>query len=52
MLMALYKVQIAIILHWAIVAIEKASFRLGILSSFSPMSLHNLLHSSGDGFRS
>jgi len=41
--MASQKVQAATILHWTIVAIGKASSRLGVLESFLPISLHNLL---------
>jgi hypothetical protein len=48
---ALYKVQTAIILHWATMVARKAFSRLGILPSFLPISLHNLLHDNGDGFR-
>ncbi len=40
------------ILHWAIVAIGEASSKLGVLPSFSPISLHDLFHVTSDGFRS
>jgi hypothetical protein len=34
------------------VAVRKVSSRLGVLSSFSPISLHDLLHAIGDVFKS
>jgi hypothetical protein len=51
-LMAFLKVQTTIILRRAIVVIGEVFFRLGVLQSLSPISLHNLLHAIGDGFRS
>jgi hypothetical protein len=50
--MAFLKVQTTIILRRAIVVIGEVFFRLGVLQSLSPISLHNLLHAIGDGFRS
>jgi hypothetical protein len=49
--MALQKVQATTILRQVVVAIGEASSRLGVLASFLPTSLHNLLHAIGDGFR-
>jgi len=51
-LVALQKVQVAIILHQAIVATIEASSRLGVLQGFSPISLHDLFCATSDGFRS
>jgi hypothetical protein len=34
------------------VVARKASSKLGVLPSFSPISLQDLLHASGDGFKS
>ncbi len=50
-LAVLYRVQVATILHWAIVATRKASSRLGVLLGFLPISLHNLFDTTGDGFK-
>jgi hypothetical protein len=50
-LVALQRVQAGIVLHRAIVNAKKVSLELGVLG-FSPISLHDLLHATGDGFRS
>jgi sarcosine oxidase gamma subunit len=50
--MALQIVQVATILCQAVVTIGKASYRLDVLLSFSPISLHDLLHATSDEFRS
>jgi hypothetical protein len=39
-------------LHQAIVITGEAFSRFGVLSNFSPISLHNLLHATNDGFKS
>jgi hypothetical protein len=44
--------SLGIILRQTIVAIGKAFSKLGVLPSFLPISLHNLLHATGHGFRS
>jgi hypothetical protein len=49
---ALQKVQATTILQQVVVVVGEASSRLGVLPSFSPTSLRNLLHAIGDGFRS
>jgi len=49
---ALQRVQVTTILRRAVVAASEASSRLGVLPSFSPISLHDLLHATSDGFRS
>ncbi len=46
------KVQATAILRQVVVPDGEASSRLGVLSSFSPISLHDLLCASVDGFRS
>jgi hypothetical protein len=51
-LVVLQRIQVATILHWAIVTIGKASSKLGVLLGFSPISLHDLFHAIGDGFKS
>ncbi len=48
--MVLQKVQATTILQRVIMAIRKASSRLGVLPSFLPTSLHDLLHATCDGF--
>jgi len=42
----------ATILGWAVVATGEASSRLGVLSGFSLISLHDLLCATGDGIKS
>jgi hypothetical protein len=49
--MAFQRVQAANILYQATMAIGEVSFGLGVLPSFLPISLHNLLSASSDGFR-
>jgi hypothetical protein len=49
---ALQRVQASIILCRAVVAAGETSFRLGVLPSFSAISLHDLLRATRDGFRS
>ncbi len=39
-------------MHQVVVTTREPSSRLGVLSIFSPISLHNLLHVMGDGFKS
>ncbi len=51
-LVALQKIQITIVLQHATVVAKKASSRLGVLPSFSPTFLHDLLRATNDGFRS
>ncbi len=51
-LVAFKKVQAATILQWEFVIVEKAFSRLDVLLHFSPISLHDLLCATGDGFRS
>ncbi len=50
--MALQKVQSTTILQQVVVVVGEASSRLGVLPSFLPTSLHNLLRAIGDEFRS
>jgi hypothetical protein len=50
--MALQTIQVVTILYQVVVAIKEASFRCDVLSSFSPISLHDLLCATSDGFRS
>jgi hypothetical protein len=50
--MALQIVQATTILCQAVVAIGEASSRLDVLLSFSPISLHDLLHATSDELRS
>jgi hypothetical protein len=50
--MALKKIQAATVLRKVVVAAREASSRLGVLPSLLPISLHNLLRATGDGFRS
>ncbi len=50
--MALLGVQAIVILFQIVVARRKAFFRLGVLFGFLPISLHDLLHATSDGFRS
>jgi len=50
--MAFQIIRAATILCQAVVAIGKASSRLDILQKISPISLHDLLHATSDGFRS
>jgi hypothetical protein len=50
--MAFQRVHVATILHWVVVAARNAYSRLGVLPGFLPISLHDLLHAYGDGFRS
>jgi hypothetical protein len=52
MSVALQRVQVTAILLRAVVAASEASSRLGVLPSFSPIWLHNLLRVTSDGFRS
>jgi hypothetical protein len=52
MLVAFQKVQAATILQWVVVIVEKAFSRLDVLLNFSPISLHELLCATSDGFRS
>jgi len=49
---AFQRVQVTTILHRAVVAASKASYRLGVLPSFLPISLHDLLCATSDGFGS
>ncbi len=46
------KVQATAILRQVVVPDGEASSRLGVLSSFSPISLHNLFSASSHGFKS
>ncbi len=50
--MVFQRVHVATILHWVVVATREAFFKLGVLLGFLPMSLHDLLCTYGDGFRS
>jgi hypothetical protein len=50
--MALQKVQAMTILRQAVVTIEETSSKLGVLSKFSLISLHDLLRATSHGFRS
>jgi hypothetical protein len=51
--MALWRIQAPTILCWAIVAVVGYTFfKLGILPSFLPIFLHDLLCATSDGFRS
>ncbi len=50
--MALQRGQATTILCRAVVAAGEASSKLGVLSGFAFISLHDLLHATGDGFRS
>jgi len=52
MLVAFQKVQAVTILQWVVVIVEKAFSRLDVLLNFSPISLHDLLCATSDGFRS
>jgi hypothetical protein len=49
---AFQKVQGATILRHAVVAAGEASSNRGVLPGFLPISLHDLLSATGDGFRS
>jgi hypothetical protein len=51
-LMVLQKVHVAIVLCHKIMAIGKASSRLGVFPNFLPISLHDLLHATSDEFKS
>jgi hypothetical protein len=51
-LVALQKIQVTIVLQHAIVVARKVSSRLGVLPSFLPTFLHDLLRATNDGFRS
>ncbi len=50
--MAFQRVQAATILCQAVVAAGEASSNRGVLPGFLPISLHNLVRATGDGFRS
>jgi len=50
--MALQTVQAITILHQLVVAVREASSKLGVLSGFLPISLHDLLCATSDKFRS
>jgi hypothetical protein len=50
--LALQRVQATTILHQVIVATKEASSRLGVLPSFSHITLHDLFCAIGDEFRS
>ncbi len=47
---ALQNAQASSILKWTIIA-NKVSSKLGTLSRLLPLSLSNLLHVNGEGFR-
>jgi hypothetical protein len=49
---ALRRVQATTLLHQVVVAVGEASSKLGVLPSFSLISLHNLLRATCDRFRS
>jgi hypothetical protein len=46
------RVQVVTILQRVVGALGKAFFELSVLPSFSSISLHDLLHAIGDGFKS
>ncbi len=50
--MAFQRVHAATILCQAVVAAGEASSNRGILPGFLPISLHDLLRATADGFRS
>jgi hypothetical protein len=51
MLVIFQKVLTTTILCWAVVTMKEASSKLGVLLNFSPISFHDLLHATHDGFR-
>ncbi len=50
--MIFQKVHATIILQCVVVEIREASSRLGVLRIFLPIYLHDLFHTTNDGFRS
>jgi hypothetical protein len=50
--MAFTRIQAITILWHAVMTAGEVSPRLGVLPGFSPITLHNLLRATGDGFRS
>jgi hypothetical protein len=49
--MAFKRIQAIAILWHAVMTAGEVSSRLGVRRGFSPISLHNLLRATGDGFR-
>jgi len=43
--------EVVTILHCAIMVVKEASSKLGVLPCFSPITLHDLLHVTSNGFR-